>query len=356
MRLALLIAPVLGVGLVILGGLAAATTDPDTTTGDTTGTGSVAVEQAGYTVGTTCTPASGAAGDVAGFDADQLANAAAIVAAGQTLGVPDRGLVIALATAMQESSLRNLDHGDVMPNGQPSTSLGLFQQLAAWGSPQERLDPTQAATMFFTGGHAGQPGLLDIPDWQHLPLTAAAQAVQQSELPDAYARWETPAQQVVAALDHTCTYKLQTAGGGDSRAQVVIARALAERGIPYVWAGGDADGPTHGDNPDGPVGFDCSGLALYAYAGIGITVPHQTQAIWAAYPHITDRALLRPGDLLLYSNNGAASGIHHVGIYLGGDAMIEAPDTGDVVKITTGIWDGYHGAQYIGAVRPGSQT
>ena len=231
--------------------------------------------------------------------------------------------------------------------------------------------------MFYTGGQAGQPGLLDIDGWAELPLTVAAQNVQQSNTPDAYAKWEQPANQVVGHVQgRTCTTTPgtgvpATAAGtsvslpGNPQAQVVINRALTQLGVTYAWGGGDADGPTQGIH-DGDVGdahgdynkigFDCSGLALYAYAGIGVTVPHQTQAIWAAFPHLTDRDTLQPGDLLLYSNNGAASGIHHVSIYLGDDRMIEAPQTGDIVKITDNIWTGYYGTQYIGAVSQAHDT
>lgn len=360
MRPLLLAAPIVGFGLVLLGGLAAATdpaTDPAGPGGPAAPAAGAVANQAGYIAGMTCAPQSTSSepDGIAGFAGDQLTNASTIVDTGQRLGVPEQGFVIAVATAMQESSLHNLDHGDLMPDGRHSTSLGLFQQIAAWGPAPSRLDPAQATTMFFTGGAAGQPGLLDIPHWQDLPLTVAAQAVQQSELPDAYAPWETPARQVVGYLEHhTCPNSNQTPTATSRPAQVVIARATSQLGVPYVWAGGDTTGPTSGDNPHGPEGFDCSGLALYSYAGVGVAVPHQTQAIWAAFPHITQRALLKPGDLLLYSNNGQASGIHHVGIYLGGDSMIEAPQTGDVVKVTTGIWAGYHGAQYLGAVRPGT--
>ena len=96
-------------------------------------------------------------------------------------------------------------------------------------------------------------------------------------------------------------------------------------------------------------------IARLAYAGIGFTVPQRTQAIWAAFTHLTDRAALQPGDLLLYSSNdGAANGIHHVGIYLGGDRMVEAPQSGDIVKISAGIWGGNRGSEFPGAVRPGA--
>jgi cell wall-associated NlpC family hydrolase len=310
--------------------------------------------------------------DVAGFSGDQLDVAAAIVAQGKALGVPERGWVVAVATAMQESTLRTLDYGDIMANGQMSSSRGPFQQLDGWGPLADRLDPARSAAMFYTGGEAGQPGLLDIPGWEQLPLTVAAQRVQQSETPDAYAKWEQPANQVVGAAEgRTCSTEATTGSGGGTsvslpsnpRAEMVINRALAELGVTYAWGGGDADGPTlgirDGDVADAhsdytKVGFDCSGLALYAYAGIGVSVPHQTQAIWAAFPHLTDRAALQPGDLLLYSNNGAANGIHHVGIYLGEDRMVEAPQSGDVVKISDGIWDGNRGAEFVGAVRPGA--
>ena len=309
--------------------------------------------------------------EVAGFSGDQLNNAAAIVAQGKALSVPERGWVVAVATAMQESTLHTLDYGDIMANGQMSSSRGLFQQLESWGSLADRLDPAKSAAMFYTGGQGGQPGLLDIAGWEQLPLTVAAQRVQQSETPDAYAKWEQPANQVVGVVEgRTCTTTATTGSGGTSislpsnpRAETVINRALGKLGVPYSWGGGDADGPTLGIRDGGVadahgdyaiVGFDCSGLALYAYAGIGVAVPHQTQAIWAAFPRLTDRATLQPGDLLLYSRNGAAGGIHHIGIYLGGDRMVEAPQSGDVVKISDGIWDGSRGAEFIGAVRPGA--
>jgi cell wall-associated NlpC family hydrolase len=103
------------------------------------------------------------------------------------------------------------------------------------------------------------------------------------------------------------------------------------------------------------VGFDCSGLALFAYAQIGVAVPHQTEAIWARFqPAITDRAAVQPGDLILLSDNGRASGVHHVAIYVGDGRVVEAPQSGEVVKITTGIWQSpYWSRQFMGAVRPG---
>jgi murein DD-endopeptidase MepM/ murein hydrolase activator NlpD len=117
--------------------------------------------------------------NVPGFSSAQLDSARVIVETGRSLDVPDYGLVIAVAVAIQESSLTNIGHGDVAG----PDSRGLFQQRAPWGSLADRLDPEQAATMFFTGGHGGQPGLLDIVGWQKMQLGEAAQSVQRSADP-----------------------------------------------------------------------------------------------------------------------------------------------------------------------------
>lgn len=114
---------------------------------------------------------------------DQLKNAATIISAGKSFGASPRDLVIALMTAMQESTLRNLNYGD-------RDSIGLFQQRNAWGSRAARLDPVQATRMFFYGGAQGQRGLFDFKNRDKMSLTQAAQAVQVSAFPNAYARWE----------------------------------------------------------------------------------------------------------------------------------------------------------------------
>jgi hypothetical protein len=129
---------------------------------------------------------------VPALDAEQVAHVQLIVRIGRELGVPDRGIAIALGTAMQESSLRNLSWGD-------RDSHGLFQQRPStgWGTEAEVQDPVRATRAFFGG--ASDPngsitrGLLDIPGWQSLTFTQAAQAVQISAHPDRYARWETAA-------------------------------------------------------------------------------------------------------------------------------------------------------------------
>jgi cell wall-associated NlpC family hydrolase len=309
--------------------------------------------------GVVCAPAGGIPGQpVAGFANDQLANAAQIVAAGAELAAPQRAQVIAIATAMQESGLRNLTYGD-------RDSLGLFQQRANWGPVAVRTDPQASAHLFYAH-------LLAIPGWQTMPLTQAAQLVQASALPDAYAKWEAKADLVLGAtLGITCQPAAPSGGvpglppNTAPQIQTVLARAVAQVGVPYAWGGGSASGPTQGISGGGgaadragdshKTGFDCSGLMVYAFAAIGITVPHQTQAIWAQFPPpITDRTQIRPGDMILLSTNGQPSGIDHVGLYLGNGQVVDAPQSGTNVRVEPHVWapGSFWATHFIGALRP----
>jgi LysM repeat protein len=127
-------------------------------------------------------------------------NALEIIRIGRDLGIGDYGIVIALATAMQESSLRNIGFGD-------RDSVGLFQQRpsAHWGTKQQILNPEYAIRAFYGGAKSPTKGvargLLDISGWRNLPLTEAAQAVQISAHPSAYAKWEPSAWRWLKQLD-----------------------------------------------------------------------------------------------------------------------------------------------------------
>jgi murein DD-endopeptidase MepM/ murein hydrolase activator NlpD len=131
------------------------------------------------------------------LDDEQRQNAGIILGVAVQLNVPPKGQAIAIATAMQESGLRNLNYGD-------RDSLGLFQQRPStgWGSPAQVTTPEYAAKAFFggPGSPTGNTGLLDIPKWQDLELTVAAQSVQRSAFPTAYAKWEGLANDVVRNL------------------------------------------------------------------------------------------------------------------------------------------------------------
>ncbi len=122
----------------------------------------------------------------------QMHNAAIIVGVGQQMKVPARGWVIAIATALQESDLINLPN---LGGRNDHDSLGLFQQRPSqgWGTPEQVMDPTYSSTKFYEH-------LLQVPNWQSRALTDVAQAVQRSAFPDAYAKHEPLASQVVNAL------------------------------------------------------------------------------------------------------------------------------------------------------------
>ena len=130
--------------------------------------------------------------DLTPMTAEMKSNAEIIYQVGKSLGVSDYGIVIALATAMQESSLKNLSYGD-------RDSVGLFQQRpsAHWGSVKQIMNPEYAARAFFGGKtsptYGVARGLLDIKNWSSKSLTEAAQAVQISAYPNAYAKWEASA-------------------------------------------------------------------------------------------------------------------------------------------------------------------
>ncbi|MEV4663854.1 hypothetical protein AB0J85_18130 [Micromonospora echinofusca] len=140
---------------------------------------------------------------VAGLTQAQMDNAKTIVDVGVELKMPRRALVVAVATAMQESRLYNLA-SDVLPessryphqgSGADHDSVGLFQQRpsSGWGTVRELMRPTYAAQAFYEA-------LRDVPGWQQMSIAGAAQAVQVSAFPDAYAQHEELATTVVAAL------------------------------------------------------------------------------------------------------------------------------------------------------------
>ena len=132
-------------------------------------------------------------------DAEQLANAKAIVDAAKDMGLSPRAYTIAVATALQESNLHNL--GDLGAKNDHD-SLGLFQQRTStggWGTADQIQDPHHAASKFLER-------LVKVPGWDSMPLTQAAQKVQVSAYPQAYAKHETQAGHIIDALYNTGPY------------------------------------------------------------------------------------------------------------------------------------------------------
>ncbi|MFG1829269.1 hypothetical protein [Micromonospora chersina] len=121
---------------------------------------------------------------------EQLANAKAIIAATKKAGLPERAAVISIATSLQESKLENLGH---LGDANDHDSLGLFQQRpsSGWGTPEQITNPEYSTLAFLKG-------LKQVDGWQDMPLTEAAQTVQVSAYPDAYAQWEQQAADIVA--------------------------------------------------------------------------------------------------------------------------------------------------------------
>lgn len=126
---------------------------------------------------------------------EQNDNARTIIAVAKGAGLPERAQVVAIATALQESTLQNLTYGD-------RDSQGLFQQRpsAGWGSTSEITDPATSAKLFFgIADNAETQGLTQIDGWQSMSVAEAAQSTQISAFPDAYAKWQKLAEQTVAA-------------------------------------------------------------------------------------------------------------------------------------------------------------
>jgi len=258
----------------------------------------------------------------AGMRADDLSeeqrrNAATIIAVARERDAPPRAWVVALATAMQESTLRNINYGD-------RDSLGLFQQRPSqgWGSPAQVLDPVYSTTIFLER-------LLDVPGWDELPVTVAAQTVQRSAFPDAYARWERLAAELVATLADVVTAAVCSPSAllPEGVARTAISFALGELGKPYLWGG------------TGPDRYDCSGLLLRAFQAAGINLPRVSRQQFHAGGQLPVRQA-QAGDLLFYATDPRdPATIHHVAMYLGDGRMVEAPFTGEVVRVRPVPWD-----------------
>lgn len=135
---------------------------------------------------------------------------------------------------------------------------------------------------------------------------------------------------------------------GTERGAVVVQAALEWLGTPYSWGGGTVHGPSYGIDHGARIhGFDCSGLALYAWNRAGVRLDHWTGTQWTSGPHVPLDSL-RPGDLVFFARNTSdPDTIHHVGIYFRKGRMIEAPYTGGRVRISS-----IHRDDLIGATRP----
>lgn len=159
----------------------------------------------------------------------------------------------------------------------------------------------------------------------------AAQQDEIAELNRALARAEAAARAADVAPASQPVPAVRPAPAPNARAEVAVDAALSRLGKPYQWGG------------SGPDSFDCSGLTMWAWAHAGVSLPHNSGAQYAATPRV-DRSDWQPGDLLFFG-----SPIHHVGMYIGGGRMVEAPYSGNVVRINSA-----YRSDYVGAGRPGA--
>ncbi|GAA2240579.1 heavy metal transporter [Streptomyces amakusaensis] len=223
---------------------------------------------------------------------EMAANAATISAVGTTRGLPERAVTIALATALQESALRNIEHGD-------RDSLGLFQQRPSkgWGTPKQILDPVYSAGKFYEH-------LVQVPGYSRLPLTVAAQRVQRSGFPQAYAKHEPDAALLAAALTGragatlNCTGSDGAAEAGDpARVRSELVRAFGPEVLPAVSGGPDrtaaASGvreisvpvPAAGGGDDGAAarrGWELAHWAVARSGGLRIEEIVHGNRVWSA--------------------------------------------------------------------------
>jgi len=165
-----------------------------------------------------------------------------------------------------------------------------------------------------------------------LQVQEAQREAQLKAEAEARLRAQIAAQQAAAAAQQSSGYSLPPVpailGGGSGHPEAARI-ALQYLGVPYVWGGAS------------PSGFDCSGLVMYVYAQLGISLPHYTVSQWDATEPIST-SQMQPGDLVFFD------GLGHVGIYIGGGQFVNAPHTGSVVRIDSlAAW----GSSFVGARR-----
>lgn len=311
------------------------------------------------------------------LNASQMAAARTVAGVGVDMGIHERGIAIALGTAMQESTLN--------PNAVNGRSVGLFQQQGTLYAQVDRTDPAAASRAFY------EQLLTQVPTY---PDTAAgtfadiAQEVQESGAgASKYAQWEHWAIALARTLlhgapanpgeDDEVAVNCENGGGSgpitvrrsgqdvtlpreagidgagrdvvlrfpNEKAAIAGAAALSYLGTPYSWGGGGPNGPTTGIRDGGvgdrngdykKVGFDCSGLTEYAWAQAGIAIGGDSRTQYTIGGTRLRLGAAQPGDLLFVGDTPAT--IHHVAMYLGRifgrDYVIEAPRSGDVVKVS----------------------
>lgn len=286
------------------------------------------------------------------LDEFQINHVRRIIAEGKKQGADKKVIKAAIMAAGHESGLRMLASRAVpesltMPNDGvtpgDATSVGLFQIQVPMNMPvKDGMDPEKQVQWFFTT--AKQMANPSDPEWK----IAADTERPREDLRGLYQQWESAAQKLLDGNADIAPSGDECAPGGDSDdggatpanasefAKKAIAAARKQKGQPYVWGGGDANGPTSGQG-GGQTGFDCSGLTLYAYAqasGGKIKLPHFTGGPGnpgqLGAPELKEVPMsdVQAGDLVFF---GSPTDTHHVGLAIDNKTMIHAPTFGQTV-------------------------
>lgn len=257
-----------------------------------------------------------------GLSQEQADNAAKIIAVAKKLKVSMRGQVVAIATALQESSLNNLDHGD-------RDSLGLFQQRPSqgWGSTSEVRDVVKSTEAFFgRAKHTNNPGLLDVKGWQKMPITVAAQTVQGSGFPEAYAQHEARSVAIVEAASGETGLCEQISVGGTGQWKAPLPTKGLVRSSPFgmrvhpITGASRMHEGTDFAAPEGmPISSMSSGKVVHAdvMGGYGnLVIVDHGGGITTRYAHMSQIAVkigqaVKPGQRIgAVGNTGQSSGAH----------------------------------------------
>jgi cell wall-associated NlpC family hydrolase len=317
-------------------------------------------------------------GPIAGLSDDAAQNAR-VVAAVASARAGDQAASLILMIGLAESGLRILGNpndpsADSLPVdgiGTDHDSVGIFQQRPSWGSAQQRLDPVASTNLLLDR-------LLAMTGWRGSEPWTAAQHVQNSaydgdprplnhfstEYGGNYHAQLAEATGILNAIkaDSAKLHCTGTGGSGTGQppagptgpfglpddytipagtspaSRAAVLAALAELGKPYVFGA------------IGPASFDCSGLTQWAWAKAGVSLPHYTGDQWQAGT-ATDVHALAAGDLVLTpGSDGTLANPQHVGMYIGEGLVVEAPQTGDVVKVVTFssfVSDGLSGLRHL---------
>lgn len=298
----------------------------------------------------------------------KLGTVPAFVSAGNPREVLDRAMLLDVVSKSQLDVLDELRRAQTRKANKDSRARAALREAETKRVAAERARAAaeQARKAAIAARNAQRDKVRSIEAEKRRVEDALASARSQvSELEsqrERYQRWlaekrreERAQAAAAAAAQREAAEQSQSQGGGgsgsaapasaSSAVETVVQRALSQVGVTYAWGGGNAHGPTRGIRDGGvadahgdylKIGFDCSGLMLYAFAGVGIDLPHYSGYQYRSGTQVPVSQIQR-GDMLFWNDGGS---IHHVALYLGNGMMVEAPYSGAEVRVVPVRYDG----------------